>query len=463
MKTIYKKLFLFLLPVLLVTDLGIAQSFYTGGIGISLSNYGRIRVYSDNLTTRQVDRSSVLVGVSSSAVFDYAIDAGTVSSAATVGSPTLGDNEVTVTIDNSYNSQFYPPNVQVEEHIYGWTNGAYAIAKFIVTNNESSAINAVIGLEIIPQIDGDYASITTAFDSPSNVVVMNSTSYVGYEFFSDAITSMHSLDWFDGYENDADYFTWLTQNSFDASFTSGADGPVVIMGSAPVSINPGESYDFYLGIAIGADETMMMSNMSTAESLYDNSIVPVELTSFTVQASTGKVNLNWATATEVNNHGFEIQRKIVAANSQSDWVAIGFKEGAGTTTEKQQYSYVDNINGITAASLQYRLKQLDFDGTFEYSNIVETNILPTKMEVLQNYPNPFNPSTVISFSLVKKEMVTVKIFNTLGQEVATLVNSELEAGYHNVTFNGSGLTSGIYIYSVQVGDNKYSRKMMLIK
>ena len=461
MKTIYKILFLFFLPVLVMTDMGFAQSFYTGGIGIAIYEYGRIRVYSDNLTTRQVDRSSILVGVSSTAVFDYNEDAENVIPPATVSSPQYGDYEVTVTTDNSYSS--LPPAVEVEHHVFGWNSGGYAVAKLIVKNNETTAINAVIGMEIIPQIDGDYASINTSYDASSHVVVMNSTSYVGYKFFSNALTSMHSLDWFDGYGNDADYYTWLTQNSFDSPFTCGADGAVVIMGSAPVSINPGESYDFYLGISIGADETTMMSNMSTAQSFYDDTILPVELTSFTAQASSGKVMLNWATSTEVNNHGFEIERRIISANSQSDWSTIGFKEGAGTTTEKQEYTYVDNVNGITATSIQYRLKQLDFDGTFEYSNVVETNILPTKMEVFQNYPNPFNPSTVISFSTIKKEMVTVKVFNTLGQEVATLINSELEAGNHNVTFDASGLTSGIYVYSVQAGDNKYSRKMMLIK
>ena len=461
MKTIYKISFLFLLLMVGISNMGLAQDFYTGGIGISLNTYGRIRVYSDNLSTRQVDRSSILVGVSSTAVFDYTEDADNVVPAATVTSPQYGDYEITVTTDNSYSS--LPPAVEVEHHVFGWNSGGYAVAKLIVKNNETTAIDAVIGMEIIPQIDDDYASITATYDASSHVVVMNSTSYVGYKFFSDASTSMHSFNWFDGYGNDADYYTWLTQNSFDAPFTCGADGAVVVMGTAPVSINPGESYDFYLGIAIGADETTMMSNMSTAESLYDNTIVPVELTSFTAKASTGKVMLNWTTATETNNHGFEIQRKIVSTNSQSDWSTIGFKEGAGTTTEKQQYTYVDNVNEITATSLQYRLKQLDFDGTYEYSNVVETNILPTKIEIFQNYPNPFNPSTVISFSTVKKEMVTVKVFNTLGQEVTTLINSELEAGYHNVTFDASGLTSGIYVYSVQAGDSKYSRKMMLIK
>ena len=461
MKTIYKISFLFLLLMVGITDMGLAQDFYTGGIGISQSTYGRIRVYSDDLTTRQIDRSSILVGVSSSSVFDYDQDAENVVPAATVTTPLNSDFESTVTIDNSYNN--LPPVVQVEQHVYGWNSGAYAVAKFIVTNNESSAIDAVIGLEIIPQIDGDYASISNAYDAGSQVVEMYSTSYVGYKFFSDAITSMHSLNWFDGYGNDADYYTWLTQNSFDGSFTSGADGSVVVMGSAPVTINPGGTYEFYLGISIGADETTMMNNMDLAETHYSNDIVPVELTSFTAQASTGKVTLNWATATETNNHGFEIQRKIVTTNSETAWLTIGFKEGAGTTTEKQQYTYVDNVNGITANSLQYRLKQLDFNGVYEYSDVVETSMLPTKMEVFQNYPNPFNPATVISFSLVKKEMVTVKVFNTLGQEVATLINSELEAGYHNVTFDASGLTSGIYVYSIQTGDNKYSRKMMLIK
>jgi Secretion system C-terminal sorting domain len=460
MKVLYKRSFLFVLFVLALGDVIFAQSFYTGGIGVTLSQYGRIRIFSDSLTTRQVDRSSLLVGVSSSAVFDYTEDAENVVAPATVSSPQNSDYEATVTIDNSYSS--LPPAVEAEEHIFGWTSGGFAVGKLTVTNNESSAIQAVIGLEIIPEIDGDYASISNSYNSSSQVVTMNSTSYVGYEFFSDALTSMHSFDWFDGYGNDADYFTWLTQNSFDAPFTSGADGSVVIMGSSPVTINSGESYDFYFGIAVGSDESTMTNNMSAAETQYNSSILPVELTSFSASVDRNNVLLKWETATEINNRGFEIERKN---GSESNWVTIGFKDGHGTSTDAHSYSYVDNVSNISVSHFSYRLKQVDFDGTFSYSNEVEVNVnsVSSNYSLNQNYPNPFNPSTIISFSLPAKDFVTLKVYNLLGEEVGSLISKEMEAGNYSFNFQSENLPSGIYLYTLTAGKFKDTKKMILLR
>ena len=144
--------------------------------------------------------------------------------------------------------------------------------------------------------------------------------------------------------------------------------------------------------------------------------VPVELTSFTASITEGNVILNWSTATERNNLGFEIQRK-----SDGSYRTIGFVDGHGTTTEIQNYSFAD-IN-TERALYNYRLKQIDFDGTAEYSEEIEVEFFnPSTFELKQNYPNPFNPSTNISFSLPEPGLVTLKIFNIIGEEVAELLN-----------------------------------------
>jgi hypothetical protein len=188
--------------------------------------------------------------------------------------------------------------------------------------------------------------------------------------------------------------------------------------------------------------------------------VPVELTSFAATADYGVVNLNWITATETNNQGFEVQR-----SSGSDFETIAFVNGYGTTTETQAYSYSDKSVGVGVYS--YRLKQVDFDGTFEYSNVVEVNVpAPASFTLEQNYPNPFNPSTIINFQLKVDSKVSLKVFNILGQEVATLVNTNLVAGAHNVNFDASQLNSGVYLYRIEAtgidGSNFMDVKKMIL-
>ncbi len=198
---------------------------------------------------------------------------------------------------------------------------------------------------------------------------------------------------------------------------------------------------------IGADE-------------FNGTIIPVELTSFTVSVASGKVTLRWSTATETNNSGFEVQRM----QDNSDWERIGFVKGHGTTTEPKEYSYVDNISGIALQQLAYRLKQTDFDGSFEYSDVVNVNNLaPTDFVLHQNFPNPFNPSTVIKYSLQVKSQVQLDVFNALGEEVKQLVNEVKEAGQYSIEFNASNLPSGTYLYRLQAGDYVETKKMVLMK
>jgi plastocyanin len=187
-------------------------------------------------------------------------------------------------------------------------------------------------------------------------------------------------------------------------------------------------------------------------------VVPVELVSFAASVSGSSVLLNWVTASEINNSGFEVERKSL----NSSWQKIGFVQGNGTTTETKYYSYSDN--NLTPGQYSYRLKQIDYDGTFAYSSEVLAEIdVPLNFELLQNYPNPFNPATSITFSIPQTQHVTLKVFNALGQEIKTLVNGIREAGSHRIDFDASGLYSGIYFYRIDADDFSQVKKMTLIK
>jgi hypothetical protein len=168
--------------------------------------------------------------------------------------------------------------------------------------------------------------------------------------------------------------------------------------------------------------------------------------------------LSWSTATEINNSGFEVERK----QENSNWSNVAFVNGSGTTSSEKKYSYFDG--SLTAGKYQYRLKQIDFDGSFEYSKVVDVDVnAPSKFELSQNYPNPFNPSTKISYSVPKTGYVSLKVYNALGQEVAGLVNGVKEAGIHTIEFNAVNLNSGIYFYKLEAGDITQVKKMTLIK
>jgi len=187
-------------------------------------------------------------------------------------------------------------------------------------------------------------------------------------------------------------------------------------------------------------------------------ILPIELTLFSATASNMDIILSWSTATEVNNAGFEIQR----IEGEIEFVAIGYVPGHGTTTESKNYKFIDA--NLSSGSYTYRLKQIDFDGTFSYSYEVNVDVIsPVQFELTQNYPNPFNPSTKIKFAIPQSSDVTLKVYNALGQEVSTLINQFMESGIHTINFDASILNSGIYFYKLNAGHYSDVRKMTLIK
>jgi subtilisin family serine protease len=193
------------------------------------------------------------------------------------------------------------------------------------------------------------------------------------------------------------------------------------------------------------------------------SMIPVELESFTATANENSVTLNWSTATETNNSGFSIERKTPP---EERWIEVSFVPGFGTTTETMSYFFTDG--NLSMGNYSYQLKQIDFDGTVEYSNEVFAEVgAPQNFALLQNYPNPFNPSTIIEFSIPQMSNVKIEVYNVIGELVSSLVNQTLEAGYHRFNFNAGNLPSGAYVYQLkasgQNGTFVDTKKMLLMK
>jgi hypothetical protein len=192
--------------------------------------------------------------------------------------------------------------------------------------------------------------------------------------------------------------------------------------------------------------------------LVENGTIPVELTSFTATVDESTVQLSWTTSTENNNSRFEILR--FAQNDK--WERMGFVEGQGTTTKEKRYSFVDK--NLKSGRYQYRLKQIDYDGSFEYSDIVEVEIIaPSEFSPYQNYPNPFNPSTTIKYSIPESGNVKLEVYNSLGEKISTLVDEFKNAGTYQVRLSLNGLSSGVYFYRLRAEEFTQIKKMLLIR
>ncbi|MBX7042892.1 MAG: T9SS type A sorting domain-containing protein [Ignavibacteria bacterium] len=192
-----------------------------------------------------------------------------------------------------------------------------------------------------------------------------------------------------------------------------------------------------------------------------NGTLPVELSSFNAVTANNSVTLKWSTSGERNNSGFEIERKNAGS---ADWSKVGFVNGAGNSTQNVDYSFKDIALNI--GKYNYRLKQVDFNGNYEYfglQNEVEIGV-PQKFELSQNFPNPFNPSTKITFAIPADARVTLEIYDMSGRLVSRLLNNELKtANYYTVDFNASNLSSGMYFYSLRSGSFSDTKKMLLVK
>ena len=197
----------------------------------------------------------------------------------------------------------------------------------------------------------------------------------------------------------------------------------------------------------------------------DNSVLPVELASFKVSANNLGSQLNWSTASEVNNYGFDVERRTVSnqPSAVSSWAKIGFVNGNGTSNVQHSYSFSDNVS--ESGTYAYRLKQYDNNGSFKYSQSTQVTIeIPKVFTLNQNYPNPFNPTTNIDFSVAANGKAVLKVYNILGQEVAELYNGEAQAGKIIQThFDASRLASGIYFSRLEADGKSLVKRMMFVK
>ncbi|MBK8984029.1 MAG: T9SS type A sorting domain-containing protein [Ignavibacteria bacterium] len=199
-------------------------------------------------------------------------------------------------------------------------------------------------------------------------------------------------------------------------------------------------------------------------SVADGGALPVELASFTSSINRNNVTLNWSTSKEINNSGFDVERTL---SGEGTWTKAGSVSGSGTTDETKSYAFTERIN---TGKYSYRLKQIDFNGNFEYFNLlneIEVGI-PDVYKLSQNYPNPFNPTTKIDYDIPYDGNVSILLYDLSGREVAKLVNEVKTAGYYTAVFNGANLASGMYFYRINASNTNGSnfvttKKMVMIK
>jgi C1A family cysteine protease len=298
-------------------------------------------------------------------------------------------------------------------------------------------------------------------------------SQTGYEQY----TGFHTIDLSTPLvlEGGNDFYVYLNLSKGGQPFDRTSEVPVLLIGDSYLTIvnstsNPNES--FYWDGSQWQDMFNYedppwpagTANLCIKALTVDESNVPVELTSFTAINKGAKILLDWITSTETNNQQFEIYRRDFDSEKSNDWMLIGFREGKGTISEPTYYNFEDDIAGINATTLEYRLKQIDFNGTYAYSEIVTVdNLAPNGFVLEQNYPNPFNPSTRIKYAMAVKQFVSLKVYDVLGNEVATLVNEEKPAGTYEVEFDANRLSAGVYYYTIVTDNFVETKKMILLK
>ena len=246
---------------------------------------------------------------------------------------------------------------------------------------------------------------------------------------------------------------------FDSTMTVPSTEPVPTIG--PISATSVDAINIsrvILRQGSAANAARIVIDGIYIDNSWNNAVLPVELTSFVSDVNRNNVSLNWSTASEHNNKGFEIER-----NTGGYWERIGFTPGSGTTINPQNYSFSDR--GLNSGVYEYRLKQIDFNGNFEFFNLSsEVSIgVPGKFDLSQNYPNPFNPSTNIDFDIPLSANASLKIYDLSGKEAAEIFNEFKTAGFYSVKFNAANLSSGLYFYRLNSGNFTSTKKMILLK
>ena len=299
-------------------------------------------------------------------------------------------------------------------------------------------------------------------------VIVGPTGFFGFNSFVFKTTDGGST-W-----NSMNFNYPTTDKLYDVEFRTADD--IVVVGNAGsvfhTSDNGSTWQQFNVGLAnfsfggqvlavafSGPNEVIVAGANAQIIKIELANVVPVELVSFVCEVNIPNVKLHWITASELNNQGFEVERKTAESNI---WQTVGHLPGRGTTTNATDYYF--NDENLVSGVYNYRIKQIDFNGRFEYSEVITADVSkPTDFALEQNYPNPFNPTTNISYSIPQNSFVTLKVYDVLGNEFATLVNENQEAGNYQVTFNASTLSNGVYFYRLQANDFDITKKMIFMK
>jgi hypothetical protein len=344
--------------------------FNNGNLGVEMNYYGRIKLYQPDLTGNlNLYNLSILVATSPSSVFDYWQDSG-IQDTVKASFDTLNSFwQLYGSFNNSLNN--LPPNVIVKSYVTGWSGSNYILIKYVVINKDSSKLNALIGLEIVTQIDGKVGFDTVRYVDTSNVIDIYKQRHLGFKLLSGNLKSITSFEFFDGYENDSSYYNWMTHDTLDTLYNSGVEGPVTITSQDFQNINQGDSVTVYYGMALDESFLSVKNGLDSAQAKYNNIITSV----------------------------------VKEKNSMD----------------------------------------------------------PHNYNLYQNYPNPFNPATTISFSIPNQELVSIKVYNILGAQVATLLNEVKSPGNYSVRFDARNLSSGIYFYELNTPNYRNIKKMILLK
>ena len=245
---------------------------------------------------------------------------------------------------------------------------------------------------------------------------------------------------------------WSLTNygSTQASIPVNSTGDTVLVSAGN---NPGQFTLYHTAFYECGGDTLLSAI------IYVDNALPVKLAEFTSVINGRNVTLNWTTAEELNNSGFDIER----SSTENQWMNAGFVSGHGNISELTKYSFTDK--NLTTGKYKYRLRQIDFNGNFEYFELAEEVSIgiPDKFELSQNYPNPFNPVTNLEFGIPKPGFVSLKIYDVLGREMVTLVNETKEPGYYKIKFNAADLASGVYFYRMEAGDFVEVKKFVVMK
>jgi photosystem II stability/assembly factor-like uncharacterized protein len=337
---------------------------------------------------------------------------------------------------------------------------------FFVDNKTGTAIGRALttGSTILKTTDGGahwFQQTSGSFRSPKAVFFTDSiTGWIITSFYGSFLrTTNGGTSWFQ--HDNGDLLQDISFANQNIGTAVGANGKILN------TIDGGETWTpqtsgfgrTLTGISmINTYTAITVGNCGCILKTTNGGFIPVELLSFRAFVTNGSIELKWTTAIETNNRGFEVERK----EETTDWVTRGFISGSGNTTEQNEYSFIDE--NISVDRYFYRLKQVDYDGSFEYSEIVEVRYEGhTEYVINQNYPNPFNPSTTVKYSLAQTGRVTLSIYDLLGREVAKLIDEEKPAGEYETIWNASSYPSGVYFIKMQAGQFNETRKLILMK